>query len=297
MGHPVSMRLVVTALVVLALPAGASAASTEHRYDLDGRSGAKHRLDVHDAGGRDRPVLVWVHGGGWAIGDKGNDMAAKAKTFRDAGFLFVSVNYRLSPRPAQLDNSARVRFPVHPRDVGEAVAWMHRRARGFGGDPERIVIAGHSAGAHLAALVATDPTYTRRFDVPAAAMRGSLVMDTDALDITSRLRGAGPRANAIYHNAFGTPAENARDGLWRAASPTTHADRRDPRTLFVTQASSPSRIRRGNAFAQALGQRPADAVLAVPKSHEQINRDIGRPAGAAMTKRVLAFVKAAVKRR
>ena len=85
-------------------------------------------------------------------------MRYKPTLFTQAGYCFVSINYRLSPRPASND-PARIKFPVHEQDVASAIAWVHDHIKDYGGDPTRIALAGHSAGAQLAALVSTDPKY------------------------------------------------------------------------------------------------------------------------------------------
>ncbi len=72
-----------------------------------------------------RPVVIWVHGGGWMNGDKGNQTADKAKLFTDAGYILASINYRLSPVvPPTTFDPARIRYPEHPRDVASAINWV-----------------------------------------------------------------------------------------------------------------------------------------------------------------------------
>jgi len=115
--------------------------------------GAKPRrmLDVYDdpevaapAGGK--PVLVFFYGGGWHKGDK-DHYGFAAKAYAAKGFLVVLPDYRLVPA---------VRFPTFVEDSAAAVAWTYRNAPRFGGDSDRIVTAGHSAGAYNAVMVALD---------------------------------------------------------------------------------------------------------------------------------------------
>ena len=83
-------------------------------------------LDIYAPARSDRckalPTLIWVHGGGWAIGDKSNQLESKRKLFASVGYMLVSINYRLSPVPSSLDPN-RIKYPIHPRDVASAVAW------------------------------------------------------------------------------------------------------------------------------------------------------------------------------
>ena len=157
----------------LAVTAPASVPHRDLSYDLGSPPpvAGQNRLDVYSPVGArrgSRPVVVWVHGGGWQEGDKRDGIRRKARLLTGAGYVLASVNYRLSEvaPPSGPFDPARIRFPDHPRDVGEAVAWLHRRVARFGGDPRRIVLMGHSSGAHVAALVATDPRYLRRYRVP-----------------------------------------------------------------------------------------------------------------------------------
>jgi acetyl esterase/lipase len=92
-----------------------------------------------------RPVFVYVHGGGWVIGNKGQQGRLTVHSLAAAGWVCVSVNYRLSPRAT---------FPDHLIDVKRALAWVKANIAQHGGDPSFVVIGGGSAGAHLASLAA-----------------------------------------------------------------------------------------------------------------------------------------------
>ena len=104
---------------------------------------------------------------------------------------------------------------------------------------------GHSSGAHVAALVATDPRYLRRYRVPRRVIRGVVSLDTAALDVRPLANpGANEGARGIW-SVFGTPEENAATGAWALASPLLHADRRDPPFLQVlAETARPGKVRR-----------------------------------------------------
>ncbi len=292
--------LAAVAALLLAPTAGPAAAAApavvrDVSYDLDGSVPAVARLgalDLHrPAGarrGQRRGVVVYVHGGGWLRGDK-SAVGRKARFFTRAGFLFASVNHRLSPFPPELGNPGRVRFPDHPRDVGEAVAWLHRNAGRFGGDGSRIALVGHSAGAHLVGLVATDPAYLARFRTPRRVVRGFVPLDTAAFAVGARA-GAGGRAGLLFQNAFGTSAEERGDPRWAAASLLTHADPGDPPALVVQRRR---RAALAAAYAARLGGEPDAVVLALDRTHRQINVQLGTAAGAASGENaaVLGFVR------
>jgi len=308
-GGTIAAALGLAALGALAFvsPGTASAAGTpthpDVSYDIDSPPSiaAENQLDVYapPGGGSARPVAVFAHGGAWRAGDKNNNtIANKARVFNDAGYVFVSVNYRLSPDPPETSNPNRVMFPDHPHDVGEAIAWLSRNVAGYGGDPKRIVLLGHSAGAHLVSLVATDPTYVDAYDVKQRRILGVVSLDTaafDATDLDPATSTRPPGDLEVGWNAFGTPTENAATGSWEAASPITHADPDDPPFLLVTQTGNPGdagRQAENRAMAQALGQDP-DNVLLVDLTHGEINAALGDPNDATgETQAVMGFANA-----
>ncbi len=295
-----SIGALAAAAAALALLPGAAAAAVADpgiSYDLDGAAPVPPSLGQLDlyvpdaaAAADRRPVVVYVHGGGWRAGDKGNKIARKASLFTGAGYLFASVNYRLSPNPIDPAFPAdRVRFPAQPDDVGEAIAWIDRNVSGYGGDPARILLIGHSAGAHLVSLVSTDRRYVTRWGVDRHHLIGTVSLDTDAYDVAARVATGTNQARALIYNAFATPAENAADGSWAAASPLAHAGAKDPSMLLVTQAGAPRRAADSAAMAAALGAGGGE-VLAVPYDHAGINDAVGSPDDpAGETTAIIAF--------
>jgi acetyl esterase/lipase len=291
-----SLTILVAALVGLgAAPAGAATATRGIDYDLDGSPApvpaSLGQLDLYRpagaAAGDERPVVVYVHGGGWHRGDKAHKIGDKVDLFTGAGYLFASVNYRLSPNPPGPPYApGRVRFPVHPDDVGEAIGWIDRNASAYGGDPSRIILIGHSAGAHLVALVSTDRGYVSRWGVDSRHLVGTVPLD-GVYDIT--VQAGGPR-RALFYNAFATPAENAVDDAWALASPVRLADPGDPEMLVVTQDDLPPRIAGSAALTGALGPGRG-SVLTVPYDHGGINDAVGAandPAGE--TDAIMGFI-------
>ncbi len=311
----------LAALAVLGLPAvlaaPAHAAPKPHAverdidYDLGSppappSTPAMNHLDVYRPRGareRRRPLVVWIHGGGWRKGDKRVGVGKKAAMFTRMGYVFASVNYRLSAAPFDVMNPdpRRVMFPDHPRDVAEAIAWLHAFAPEYGADRKRIILVGHSAGAHLAALVATDPSYVRAYDVRFRHLIGFVTLDPPAFDVAAAAdpdRSRRPEeGREMLWNAFGTPAENEATGLWTQASPIEFAGPNDPPALMVTQADNNQRLTDHRAMAEALGRNPAQVVLPLPIDHRQIGRVLGyRPDVTGETAAVKAFVRRAVAR-
>lgn len=113
-----------------------------------------------------RPVFLYVHGGGWIIGNKGQQGLLTVNHLAARGWVCVSINYRLSPRAT---------FPEHLYDVKRAIAWVKANVADYGGDPNFVVIGGGSAGAHLAALAALTPgasEYQRDYPDTDTAVQG-----------------------------------------------------------------------------------------------------------------------------
>ncbi len=127
--------------------------------DIAYGSDPRQRLDVYaPTAAADLPVVVFIYGGSWKSGDR-RDYRFVASQLARAGIITVIPDYRLYPQ---------IRFPAFVDDAGAAVAWTARNIAAFGGDPRRIVIAGHSAGAQMAALVALN----RRYLPPDVAIAG-----------------------------------------------------------------------------------------------------------------------------
>jgi acetyl esterase/lipase len=147
--------LVAVALVVLCGDTRAQSHRVIERRNIDYvpqaeyRDG-KDRLDLYMPDGvTDAPVIVSLHGGVLMAGDRSEERAV-GQRLASAGYLTVIPSYRLSPE---------VSHPAHIQDVAAAFAWTRRNIRQYGGDPDRIIVIGHSAGAYLAMLLAADPRY------------------------------------------------------------------------------------------------------------------------------------------
>ena len=116
-------------------------------------------VDVHaPATACDAPVVVWVHGGGYHTGDKAQGMDAKVRWANAHGWVLVSVNYRLT-HVLNPTGPTSAQFPEHYEDTAAAIGWVHDNIDRYGGDPDRIAVLGHSAGADIVSNVVVNPTY------------------------------------------------------------------------------------------------------------------------------------------
>ncbi|MEL6537693.1 MAG: alpha/beta hydrolase [Bacteroidota bacterium] len=229
-----------------------------------------------------RPIVVWVHGGAWAIGDKASQLTNKLSLFSELGYLTVSVNYRLSPEPMELDNPDRIKFPDHNEDVADAVQWIIQNIAEYGGDPDRLVLLGHSAGAHLVALTGTSPAFLPAREIPITALRGVACLDTQGYDVYSQ------RDNDFYENAFGADSATLQE-----ASPMTHVQPgiTYPK-FFIAKRGNQERLALANAFIDRLESVGAvvSEVDGSEYSHAGINDAVGDPDDTVVTPALVAFL-------
>lgn len=257
-------------------------------YDtIDGVDSNLLSLDIYYNGKRSgkKPVVLWVHGGAWAVGDKQNNVQQKADLFDVHGWLFVSTNYRLSPFPVELDNPERIKYPTHSVDVASAIGWIHRNIETYGGDPSRIVLLGHSAGAHLVSLSGTNGSFLENVSVPFEMIKGIASIDTEGYDVSSKVS----EGVEFYINAFGTDSlEN------RAASPLYNVvEGRIYPKFFIAKRGSRQRIKIADEFISKLqGQGiTVDELNGSIYTHAGINDAIGAPGEQSITPALVAFIE------
>jgi arylformamidase len=253
------------------------AAADEGQVDADisyvaGSGIADHKLDIYRAAGSDKnsrpmPVLVYVHGGGWGRGDKrlGKSLAP---LFVDNKVVFVSLNYRLAPKD---------KYPAFMHDLAAATRWVKDNIGRYGGDPNHIVLAGHSAGAHLVALLGTDPQYLREQGLAPNLFKTIVPVDTASFNFLVDPYGwfVG-RQKKIREDAFGTDKS-----VLEAASPTlvvakARSGTVSPFVVFVS-GKRPDAVEQSEAFAQAVRTSGNDAKVIVIKDlgHARMNQAIG----------------------
>ena len=233
--------------------------------DLPYGPDARQRMDVYlpaDAAPRLRPMIVFVHGGTWMRGDRRTAQRGQAKLSHwvaERGWVFVSLDYRMVPQVSVADQLA---------DVAKGFATAQASARDWGVDPARVVLMGHSAGAHLVALLAANPQQAGGPGV--APWRTTVVLDSAALNVPAVMRRRHAR---FYDQVFGSdPA------FWRRMSPEQVLRPGAAPLLLVCSTQ-----RRDDPCAQARGFAGAAARLGVrtellPQdlSHAEINQSLGQ---------------------
>jgi arylformamidase len=280
--------VIMSAGVALAAPNDSLTVSRDIPYDhVAGVDPNLLSLDIYapktgTAAARDlRPVLVMIHGGAWQIGDKAtpNIGSRKAATFVSNGFVYVAINYRLSPS---------VRYATQAGDVAKALAWVVQNIGHYSGDPGRIYVMGHSAGAHLAALVATDESYLTREGLNLKTIKGVVLLD-GPYDIPWVMEHIGTRGrDMLFTPAFGNDPK-----VWSNASPIDHisAGKGIP-PMLILYANRPRSPEVSRHLAQALKAAgvPAAAVEVQGKNHAAMNRDVSNP-NDAETQIILEFLR------
>jgi arylformamidase len=238
------------------------------------------------------PVVFWIHGGGWQTGDK-TSVQKKPQAFMDKGFVFVSTNYRLLPH---------VDMGTIVRDIAQSIHWVHDHIAEYGGDPQRLFIMGHSAGAQLAALICTDDRYLKAEGLSLAIIKGCVPVDGDTYDVPAMIETAEtrhrvhglPQAKFGHREKFGNDSAKHRD-----FSAVTHVakDKGIPPFLIMHVADHPDTSAQAQRLANVL--KSADVTVRVfgaqQSNHNKINEDLGLPDDPG-TKALFEFVAEALRK-
>ena len=246
----------------------------------------KHRLDLFQPASKHWPVMVFVHGGSWTEGDKslrvgGGDVYGNiGRFFASQGIGVAVINYRLQ---------SEVTWRQQVSDVADAAAWVKNHIGYYGGDPSRIFLAGHSAGAHLASFVALNREVAVQHDLPHIA--GVICVSGAGLDMsdaeTYRL------GNRVSYYAERFAGAGGKPEWQREASPSTYAGKGAPPFLILYAAGESASLRRqARHFHDILDRKGVrNRLVAVPgESHTRIVLTLSRPdktAGPA----ILEFIR------
>ena len=250
-------------------------------------------LDVYaPANAKGLPVVFWIHGGGWETGDK-SDVKAKPQAFMDKGFVFVSTNYRLLPT---VDMATLV------RDVAKSFRWAHDHIAEYGGDPDRVLVGGHSAGAQLAALLCTDERYLKAEGISFDALLGCVPVDGDTYDIPAIIETAEtrwrvhhlPPAKFGHRQKFGDDPEKFRD-----FSAVYHVEKGKgiPPFLVLYVANHPDTSAQALRLGAVLKDAGVTTTLfgAKETTHNKLNDNLGAPDDPA-TQALYEFLASVVKK-
>ena len=219
--------------------------------------------------------------GGWRAGDKSNQIGRKVNLFTGAGYVFVSLNYRLSPAdPTILEpGPGQVPRPSRRRRRGARLD-RSDHIRQYGGDPTRLGLIGHSAGAHLVSLVTTDPSYI-------AALRRRALADDRHGRRSTATPTSSPTGSPSCRRTAGTSTTTPSARRPRTRQPARGRRRRrssSPTPPTRAFCSSPRPTRCGSATTARWRSRSArtrNGVFVAPYDHEGINDAVGDPGDTA----------------
>jgi len=245
----------------------------------------RQMLDVYSSPkGKDLPVVLWIHGGGWRAGDKAS-VQKKPQVFVDKGYVFVATNHRFFPTVTVKEMTG---------DIAKAIRWVHDHAKDYGGDPQSIFVMGHSSGAHLAALVCTDDRYLKVEGLPLSIIKGCVPVDVSVYDIPKRLKEGGSVATATFTKTFGEKEESQRD-----YSPAWHVakGKNIPPFLILHVADRAETKVQAHWLADKLKNAgiSAKVVAAEGTNHGTINANLGK-AGDKPTEEMWAFMANVLKK-
>jgi acetyl esterase/lipase len=279
-------------LVALAFTAAARAQDVKRDIPYAEAAHERQVLDVYTPkGAKSLPVVFWIHGGGWQTGDK-KDVQLKPQAFNDKGFVFVSTNYRLLPA---------VDMGTIVRDVAKALRWVHDHIAEHGGDPNRLLVMGHSAGAQLAALVCTDDRYLKAEGLSLDILKGCVPVDGDTFDVPAIIETAEtrwrvhglPPAKFGHREKFGNDPAKHKD-----FSAVTHVAKGKaiPPFLILYVAGHPDTTAQAQRLGNVLKEAgvPVTVFGARETTHNKINADLGRPDDPA-TKALFEYLGNALK--
>jgi len=287
------MKTLLSLAMAIALVSQADAQNVRRDIPYADHADKRQVLDVYAPDNpKGLPVLFWIHGGGWETGDK-SEVKAKPQAFADKGFVFVSINYRLLP---DVDMATLI------GDVAKSFRWVHDHIAEYGGDPNRVLVAGHSAGAQLAALICTDERYLKAEGIPFNVLIGCVPVDGDTYDIPAIIETAEtrwrvhhlPPAKFGHREKFGNDPDKFHD-----FSAVYHVEKGKgiPPFLILYVAGHPDT----SAQALRLGAVLKDASIATTlfgakeSTHNKLNDNLGLPDDPA-TQALFEFAASAVKK-
>ncbi|MND88680.1 Phenmedipham hydrolase [compost metagenome] len=206
------------------------------------------------------PLIVMVHGGAWTIGDKNNAAVVKHKVdyWSKQGWIFISINYRLVPNAT---------LQQQTQDIAEALIYIQNQAPNWHADSKRLVLMGHSAGAHLVSLLTTRPLWLTSQPQP---WRATVALDSAAYHVEKIMQN---RHSHFYDQAFSDQPSN-----WKMLSPISQLHQALPAFLAVCSTTRPDQpCTQAQQFiqqAQKLGTKAQ--LLPLPLSHVEINKSLGK---------------------
>ena len=247
---------------------------------VSSQHGVSHTLDIYaPATGEKLPVIFWIHGGAWKYGDK-SMVDLKPRVFTEQGYVLVSINYRLHPHAD---------FREQAEDVAAALKWTVDNISEYAGDPERIILLGHSAGAHLSALVGIDETYLQEVDLSLQDIDGVILLDGACYDVVQHIKDMPTVVKSFFQLIFTTNVKTQREAspLWQIEP----GKKIPPFLILYVSQRKDSRIQ-STRLAEALEQANVEVSLHGEdnEDHVSLSRNLGLP-NRPSTRHVFDFLE------
>jgi len=233
----------------------------------------KQRIDVYlPPHANNAPIIFMVHGGAWITGDKANKTVVenKVKRWVKRGIILVSANYRLVPNVDPL---------TQVNDIKKALLLVQKKAKEWAGDSEKIVLMGHSAGAHLVSVLANLPNDAFGFKVK--PWLGVVEMDTGSLNVVKKMNGKHQR---FHDKIFGKS-----QAYWKSVSPYHLLNRKSAPILAICSTQHDKSCQQATEYlkkAASFGTRTKKVT--VDLSHKGVNEELGKP--SSYTRQVDRFL-------
>jgi acetyl esterase/lipase len=246
-----SLSALCVALVITGLVGAAEVEVVKDIAYTDGTGpdadAAKQALDLYlPRGEKDFPVLMFIHGGAWVIGDR-KGYGFVGETFARNGIGTAVISYRLSPK---------VQHPAHIQDVAKAFAWLKKNIARSGGDPRQLYVCGHSAGGHLTALLATDDSYLKAEGLSLGDIKGAIPMSG---------------VYEIMPGLLASPIFGKDETVLKKASPLQHVtDGHPPMLVVYADKDFPNIDRMSERFCNRLKECKCEAELLELKDRTHI---------------------------
>ena len=222
-----------------------------------------------------RPIVLYVHGGGWLAGSKAQSFL-QPLALVPQGLVYASANYRLRPDATVAEMA---------QSVADAAGWLTRHANEFGGDPHTLFLVGHSAGAHLVSLLGTNATFLQNAGVHPASVRGVVSLDTAVYDLPKLLETSEA---ALHQRVFGEePSAEAVSPWHHVQYGATH-----PAFLIFYSEGRPAAATQTIPFTERLNDagHQATVVEAVGRDHGELNNMLGTDRDRP-TARIVGFLR------
>jgi acetyl esterase/lipase len=280
-------------LVIAAFLPAAQAQEVKRDIPYVEKGHERQVLDVYSPpNAKNLPVVFWIHGGGWQAGDK-KDVQLKPKVFTEKGYVFVSTNYRLLPN---------VEMAAIFSDIAKSIHWVHENIATYGGNPKRLLVMGHSAGAQLAAIVCTDDRLLKAEGLDLSIIKACVPVDGDTFDVPAIIEVAEtrwrthdlPKAKFGHREKFGNDPAKHKD-----YSAVTHVakGKNIPPFFILHVADHPDTTAQARRLGNVLkaADVPVTVFGAKETNHGKVNADLGLPNDPA-TKALFEFLDKALQK-